>query len=87
MHVDEHKEELQSYYKLTEEDLEEITKDWSTELLIPADPTEMSDPKIIGSSEATHEECDTPGTNRRKKTEEVQNLRSTSEETASKSPG
>jgi hypothetical protein len=27
MHIDEHKEELQSYYKLTEEDLEEITKD------------------------------------------------------------
>jgi hypothetical protein len=27
--ADEHKEELQSYYKLTEEDIEEITKDWS----------------------------------------------------------
>ena len=25
---DEHKEVLQSYYKLTEEDLEEITKEW-----------------------------------------------------------
>jgi hypothetical protein len=25
--VDEHKEEIQSYYKLTKEDLEEITKD------------------------------------------------------------
>jgi hypothetical protein len=25
--LDEHKEEIQSYYKLTEEDLEEITKD------------------------------------------------------------
>ena len=33
--VDEHKEELQSYYKLMEEDLKEITKDWSTDLLIP----------------------------------------------------
>jgi hypothetical protein len=33
--ADEHKEQLQSYYKLTEEDLEEITKDWSTDLLIP----------------------------------------------------
>jgi hypothetical protein len=38
-HADEHKEELQSYYKLTEEDLEEITKDWSTKILIPTDPT------------------------------------------------
>jgi len=27
MHVDKHKEELQSYYKITEEYLEEITKD------------------------------------------------------------
>jgi hypothetical protein len=26
--TDESKEELQSYYKLTEEDLEEITKEW-----------------------------------------------------------
>jgi hypothetical protein len=41
--ADEHKEEIQSYYKLTEEDLEEITKDWLTGLLIPIDPTEMSD--------------------------------------------
>jgi uncharacterized protein YsxB (DUF464 family) len=39
VHADKHKEELQSYYKLTEEDLEEITKDWSKVLLIPADPT------------------------------------------------
>jgi hypothetical protein len=44
--VDEHKEELQSYYKLTEEDLKEIIKDWSTEFLIPADPTEMFNPEL-----------------------------------------
>jgi hypothetical protein len=41
--ADEHKQQLQSYYKLTEEDLEEITKDWSVDLLIPADPAEISD--------------------------------------------
>jgi hypothetical protein len=35
--TNEHKEEIYSYYKLIEEDLKEITKDWSTELLIPAD--------------------------------------------------
>ena len=34
---DEHKEELQSYYKLTEEDMEEITKEWSAKLLVPVD--------------------------------------------------
>jgi hypothetical protein len=28
MHADEHKKQVQSYYKMTEEDLEEITKDW-----------------------------------------------------------
>jgi hypothetical protein len=47
--VDEHKEQLQSYYKLTEEDLEEITKECSVDLLISADPAEMSN---IDSPEA-----------------------------------
>jgi hypothetical protein len=41
--TDEHKQQLQSYYKLTEEDLEEITKEWSADLLVPADPVEISD--------------------------------------------
>jgi hypothetical protein len=85
--ADEHKEELQSYYNLTEEDFDEITKDWSVNLLIPVDPTEFFDPKLIGSLEATHKEHDTPGTNRRKKIEELQNLSSASNETASVSPG
>jgi hypothetical protein len=34
---DEHKEEIQSYYKLTEQDIKEITKEWFAELLIPVD--------------------------------------------------
>jgi hypothetical protein len=50
---DEHKEELQSYYNLIKEDLEEITKDWFGELLIPADPVEMYDPEL-DSLEAAH---------------------------------
>jgi hypothetical protein len=87
MHADENKEELHSYYKLTEEELEEITKDWSTELLISADPTEMLDPELIGSPETTHEANDTPGPSRRKKTEEVQKLSSASKEAASVSSG
>jgi hypothetical protein len=41
--VDEHQEQLQSYYKLTEEDLEEITKEWSADILVSVDPVEMSD--------------------------------------------
>jgi hypothetical protein len=75
--VDEHKEQLQSYYKLMEEDLEEITKDWSADLLIPTHLAEMSDPEL-DSLEATHKEQNTPSTNRRKKIEEVQDLSSAS---------
>jgi hypothetical protein len=65
-HRDKHKEVLQSYYKITKEDLEEITKEWPSELLIPIDPTELSDPKLIGSLVITHEGHDTPRTSRRK---------------------
>ena len=63
--ADEHKEQLQSYYKLTVEDLEEITKEWSTDILIPTNPIEISD---LNSPEDTHKEQNTP-----KKNEEVQN--------------
>jgi hypothetical protein len=42
-HVDEHKHQLQSYYRLTKEYLEEITKEWLVDLLVLADPTEISD--------------------------------------------
>ena len=41
--ADEHKEQLQSYYKITKEDLEEITKEWSIDLLIPTNPAEIYD--------------------------------------------
>jgi hypothetical protein len=82
---DEHKEELQLYCKLTEEDLEEITKEWSANFLIPIDPTEMFDHEL-DSLEAAHIDHDTPETSRRKKTEEVQDLSNTSEKTASASP-
>jgi hypothetical protein len=41
----------------------------------------------LESPEAAHKEHDTPGTSRRKKTEEVQDLRNTSENTSSVSPG
>jgi hypothetical protein len=80
---DEHKEKLQSYYKLTEEDLEEITKEWSVDLLIPANPAEISD---LDSPEDTHKEQNPPRTSRQKKTKEVQNLSSTSGKTPSVSP-
>jgi hypothetical protein len=83
---DEHKEVLHSYYKLIEEELEEITKEWPVELLIPVDPVELSDPELIRTLVVTREGYDTPGTNRRKKTSEVQKLKNASKETASESP-
>jgi hypothetical protein len=87
VHGDEHKEVLQSYYKLTEEDLEEITKEWPAKLLILVDPAELSDPDLIESPVVTCEEYDTPRSIRSKKKEEIQDLGSTSEETGSESPG
>jgi hypothetical protein len=84
--ADEIKEELQSYYKLTEEDLEEITKEWPTEFLIPVDQAELSNPNLIGSLVVTHEEYDAPNSSRKKKKEDVQEIHNTLEETASDSP-
>jgi hypothetical protein len=78
--VGEHKQQLQSYYKLTEEDLEEITKEWSTDFLIPANPTKISNIDSPGTAQ------DTPEPTRTKKTEKVQGLASASVKTASISP-
>jgi hypothetical protein len=79
-HVDEHKQQLQYYYKLMEEELEDIKKDWSVDLLIPVYPREISD---IDSPETAQ---DTPGPSRTKKIEEVQELDSAFVNIASISP-
>jgi hypothetical protein len=76
-HIDKHKEELQSYYKLTEEDMEEITKEWPEEFLVPVEHAELSDPDLIGSPVVTREEYDAPNSSRRKKKEEVHELNNT----------
>jgi hypothetical protein len=78
--ADEHKQQLQSYYKLTEDDLKEITKEWSADLLVAADLAEMSD---VDSPKAMP---DTPGPRKPKKDVEVQDIHSTSTKTASLSP-
>jgi len=65
---------------LTEYDLEEITKEWSANLLIPVDPTDMSD---VESPEAIP---DTPGPSKTKKDDEVEDVPSTSAKTTSISP-
>jgi hypothetical protein len=69
--IDESKKELQSYYKLTEEDLEEITKEWLAKFLIPVEQATLSDPNLIGSLVVTREEYDAPNNNRKKKKEDV----------------
>jgi hypothetical protein len=47
--------------------MEEITKDWPTKFLIPIDQAELSDPDLIEILVVTCEECDAPGSSRRKK--------------------
>jgi hypothetical protein len=44
---DESKEELKSYYKLIDEDMEEITKEWPTEFLVPFEDAKISNLNII----------------------------------------
>jgi hypothetical protein len=80
VHTDEHKQHLHPYYKLTEDDLEEITKEWSTDLLVAADPTEMSNVDIPKAM------SDTPGPRKTKKDVEAQDIHSTFMKTASLSP-
>jgi hypothetical protein len=47
--------------------MEEITKEWPAEFLIPVDQAELSDPNLIGSPVVTREEYDAPSSSRRKK--------------------
>jgi hypothetical protein len=81
-----HKEELQSYYKLTKEDMEEITKEWPAEFLIPVNQEELFDPDLIDNLVVNREEYDAPNSIRRKNKEEVHKLKNASEETSSDSP-
>jgi hypothetical protein len=67
-----------------DEDLEEITKDWSIDFFILENPAKMFEPK---SPKTTQKEHETPRHNRMKKTEEIQDLSITSGKTTSVSPG
>ena len=60
--------------------MEQITKEWSADLLVPTDPVEMSD---VDSPEAM---SDTPGPRNTKKDVGVQGTHSTSTKTTSISP-
>jgi hypothetical protein len=80
MCIDEHKQQLQSYYKLIEEDLEQIIKEWLVDLLVPTNPIEISD---VESPEAIP---DTPRLRKTKTDDEVQDIHVTSTKTTSISP-
>jgi hypothetical protein len=77
---DEHKQQLQSYYKLTEDDLEDITKEWSVDLLVVADPADMFDEEIPEAMQ------DTPRPSKTKKNDKVEDVPSMSTKTTSISP-
>jgi hypothetical protein len=82
---DESKEELQSYYKLIDEDMEEITKEWPTEFLVPVEYSELSNLDIIESPLVTWVEHDgQTSTKKKKKKEEVQNIEIDEEDNASR---
>jgi hypothetical protein len=85
--VDENKEDLRSYYNLTEEDLDEITKEWPSMFLILVAKEELSNPNLIGSLVVTCEEYNAPNNSIRKNKEDVRELSSASQENPSDSPG
>jgi hypothetical protein len=78
VHADERKEELQYYYKLTTEDLEEFSKDWPEKLLILVDLTELFDPNLIENPMVTSEEYDAPRNNKKKKKQDVKEVHNSS---------
>jgi hypothetical protein len=60
---------LQSYYKLTDDDMEQITKKWPEEFLVPVANAELSDTETIGSPIVTWVEHvrQSSGTKKKKK--------------------
>jgi hypothetical protein len=85
MNKDESNKELQSYYKLTDEYMEEITKEWLVEFLVPFEDAKLSEPDIIGSPLVTWIEYDGQSSaKKKKKKEEVQDIDNEEKDNASK---
>jgi hypothetical protein len=81
---DERKEELESYHKLTDEDMEEITKECSAEFLVPVEDADLFDANIIGSPFFTRVEHVGQGSAKKKKKKvEVQHIEIDEEDNAS----
>jgi hypothetical protein len=87
-HRDESKEELQYYYKLIDEDMEQITKEWPEELQTLVADAKLSDTEIIGSPLVTQfEHARQSNVKKKKKKEEVQNIETDEEDNASEESG
>jgi hypothetical protein len=85
---DEIKEDLLSYYKMIDEDMEDIIKEWLEEFLVPVENEELSNPNIIKSPLVTWVEHEgQASTKKKKKKEEVQNIESDEEENALEESG
>jgi hypothetical protein len=81
---DETKEEFYLYYKLTNEDTAEITKEWPEEFLVSVKDAELSDPDIIRIPLVTRNEYDGQSSvNKKKKNDGVQDIENDEEDIAS----
>jgi hypothetical protein len=70
---------------LTEEDLEDITKEWPAEFLVPVGDAKLSDPNLIETLMVTQTEYDGPSNAKKNnKKEEVQDIESDEKDNASK---
>jgi hypothetical protein len=76
---------LNTYYKLTYEDIEKIKKEWLEEFLVPVADEELSDTDTIGSPIVTRVEHvrQSSGTMKKKKQDEVQDIESDEEDNSS----
>jgi hypothetical protein len=86
---DENQEDLQSHYKLTDEDMDQITKEWPDEFLVPIFDEKLSDTDTIGSCIVTQFKHvgKSNGVKKNKNQEEVQDVETDEEDNASEDNG
>jgi hypothetical protein len=73
---------------MIDEDMEEITKEWSKKFLVPIDDAELSDPDIIGIPLVTRVKHDEQtSAKKKKKNEEVQDIDTDEDDSTSKESG
>jgi hypothetical protein len=73
---------------MTDEDMEDITKEWLLEFLVLVDDVELFDPDIIGSPLVTwSEHVGQSNAKKNKKNEEVRNIETDEEDNASEKSG